>query len=248
MHRLLLGLVDGFAQVDHRNGNGLDNRRGNLRIATASQNQWNQKVRGRGTSKYKGVAWEKRGGKWVVKIAYLGRRIHLGSFARNVINGIDYGEIKAARAYDLAAVKFFGVFARLNLGDKDMGYVISKKEVAKANKLIKILNGCEFTTINQWLMSRSVEELEILCRFVGCNISGLAGGLRTYSHHVMGAKPYKDEEVFGEVKGADNASNEQSRGTGNSEPAGSSETVSGGKLRTGKKAASAKKVPVSNAV
>ena len=57
MHRVIMGAAEGLF-VDHINHNGLDNRKANLRLATAAQNAWNS-VRGkRGSSKYKGVAWD----------------------------------------------------------------------------------------------------------------------------------------------------------------------------------------------
>ena len=104
MHRLIMGAKEG-ENIDHINGNGLDNRRCNLRIATHSQNGANQRARKGGTSRYKGVFWHKRDKRWVAKITSNKQIIHLGNFAN---------EIKAAKTYDINAVLLFGEFARLN--------------------------------------------------------------------------------------------------------------------------------------
>ena len=92
--------------VDHINRNGLDNRRANLRFATVAENGWNSR-RGInvGSSKYKGVAWEKRVKKWRVVLCYKGGRKYLGYFK---------DEKMAAKMYDKAAKKYHGEFAVLN--------------------------------------------------------------------------------------------------------------------------------------
>jgi len=91
---------------DHINGDGLDNRKVNLREATCAQNSWNSgKSRGVSRSKYKGPAWDKRYRKWEVRICVNGRRIYIGRFE---------DQIEAARAYDRAAKKYHGEFALPN--------------------------------------------------------------------------------------------------------------------------------------
>ena len=105
MHRAIMDLNYGDKkQVDHINGNGLDNRRTNLRICTITQNRRNS-APFIGTSKYKGVSWSNHKKKWRVQIFYGGRLKHLGYF--------DIEEI-AAQIYNNAALKHFGEFARLN--------------------------------------------------------------------------------------------------------------------------------------
>lgn len=85
-------------QVDHINGNRLDNRVENLRDVTQSQNQWNMRPRG-GKSKFKGVYLAKGGKKWGARIKLNGVTRHLGTFA---------GEVDAALAYDRASVELHG--------------------------------------------------------------------------------------------------------------------------------------------
>ncbi len=106
MHRVIMQPPPGFV-VDHHKGNGLDNRRANLRIATPAQNCYNNKktTRRTCTSKYKGVSLERETKKWRACIIHNGKKTSLGSYAN---------EIDAARAYDEAAKELFGKFAKLN--------------------------------------------------------------------------------------------------------------------------------------
>jgi hypothetical protein len=98
MHRELLGLTTGDGkQADHKNGNGLDNRRENLRIATPQENMRN--VRGTASSGIKGAY--RQGSRWRAKIAVDGKQIHLGYF--------DTAE-EAGAAYAKAAEQYFGEF------------------------------------------------------------------------------------------------------------------------------------------
>jgi hypothetical protein len=95
--------------VDHINGNTLDNRKENLRLATHSQNMFNKRPRVNAASPYKGV--ESSDGTvrpWRARITFGGKRRHLGSFAT---------EEEAALAYDHAARESFGEFAWLNFPD-----------------------------------------------------------------------------------------------------------------------------------
>ena len=105
MHHVIIGTEEGKV-IDHINSNGLDNRKANVRFATAQQNGWNKrKQRGNYSSKYKGVHWEKKRKEWRARIKCSGRSIHLGRFET---------EEAAARAYDAKAREFFGEFACLN--------------------------------------------------------------------------------------------------------------------------------------
>lgn len=104
MHRLIL-LAPDTATVDHANGNILDNRRSNLRLATMGQQNANR-AKTFGKSRFKGVYRRRDGLKWCAQAKpHGGKMTYLGSFE---------DEIEAARAYDTAALQFFGEFARLN--------------------------------------------------------------------------------------------------------------------------------------
>lgn len=104
MHRDLTNAPNGM-EVDHINGNGLDNRRENLRICTHAQNRYNNKLRIDSTSGYKGVFWSKDSKKWQAQIQVDRKKIHLGFFS---------DPIDAARAYDNAAKEHHGEFCRTN--------------------------------------------------------------------------------------------------------------------------------------
>lgn len=103
MHRLIVDAPAG-SHVDHRDHNGLNNQRSNLRIATPSQNHYNAR-RNHGSSKYKGVYYSTARKMWVATIHADHRRIHLGTFAT---------ELCAALAYNSAAIQYHGEFALLN--------------------------------------------------------------------------------------------------------------------------------------
>jgi len=96
-------LITGWSFVDHRNGDGLDNRRQNLRPANDSKNQMNARMRSDNPSGFKGVCADRH--RWMARIQLDGRRTYLGYFATPQ---------EAARAYDAAAVELFGEYARPN--------------------------------------------------------------------------------------------------------------------------------------
>lgn len=105
LHRQIARCPSGF-EVDHRNGNKLDNQRNNLRICNRSQNMGNQKKQPYGkSSRFKGVIWDKRAGKFIAQIKILGCHKYLGGFR---------DESEAAGAYNQAAIKYFGEFAKVN--------------------------------------------------------------------------------------------------------------------------------------
>jgi hypothetical protein len=104
MHRQIMQPPAGLI-VDHKDRNGLNNSRTNLRVGTMSQNSCNRKKKKGCTSKYRGVHIDKRSGKWMAVIRFEGKSIFLGNFDN---------EIDAAKAYDKAASKYHGDFASLN--------------------------------------------------------------------------------------------------------------------------------------
>lgn len=104
MHRLLLGsAVATF--VDHKDGNGLNNARSNLRECTKAENSRNASKRRDGSSPYKGVSWYRWTGRWVARIQVDNKAKHLGYFSSAEL---------AAMAYDIAARDLFGDFAKVN--------------------------------------------------------------------------------------------------------------------------------------
>lgn len=108
MHRLIYSRMIGRKletreEVDHKNGNGLDCRRDNLRLATKQQNNQNRGIQRNNTSGYKGITLVKKTGKWRAGIGVNGRRIVLGTFDDPVI---------AHEVYCRAAAEAFGEFAR----------------------------------------------------------------------------------------------------------------------------------------
>lgn len=105
LHRIILGDVSGKV-IDHIDGDGLNNKRNNLRRCLHIDNMKNQGLRkNKKSGNYKGVSWHIASSKWMARIQVNKKAIHLGLFAC---------EISAARAYNAAAVEHFGEFARIN--------------------------------------------------------------------------------------------------------------------------------------
>lgn len=104
MHHEIMGRPAIGLEVDHIDGDGLNNQKINLREVTHSQNHMNQRPTN-GSSKFKGVSWHSRNNKWQTQIQFEGSHRHLGYFI---------SEEEAARAYDVAALEYFGEFARPN--------------------------------------------------------------------------------------------------------------------------------------
>lgn len=98
-------LICDAEQIDHKDGNGLNNQRNNLRPATYSQNAANRTKQINNTSGFKGVYWHKHASKWYARIQVNNKRINLGYFTN---------KIEAAKSYDKAASIYFGEFAKLN--------------------------------------------------------------------------------------------------------------------------------------
>lgn len=109
LHRVIWEHINGpiphSGQIDHINGDGLDNRIENLRLANNQQNQRNRGPNRNNNSGWKGVSWQKRDQRWRVQIMVDGSMRNLGTQNRKIIGAL---------VYDRAAIEAFGDFARLN--------------------------------------------------------------------------------------------------------------------------------------
>jgi hypothetical protein len=105
LHRFILNITDRKIYVDHINNNSLDNRKVNLRQCSHSENERNKDKTKRNSSRFKGVCFDKSCNKFFSLITVNRKRIWLGYF-------IDIKD--AAKAYNEAAIKFHGEFAKLN--------------------------------------------------------------------------------------------------------------------------------------
>lgn len=104
LHRFVLGLRYGEAlEVDHRDSNGLNNLKTNLRKASHAENMRNRSIQRNNTSGFKGVCRDRL--KWKAYIKSNGKMLHLGVFLKPE---------DAANAYDVKARQLYGEFARLN--------------------------------------------------------------------------------------------------------------------------------------
>lgn len=108
IHRLVwyvaTGVDPGAKQIDHIDGNPLNNRIENLRLASHAENMRNTKLQRNNSSGYKGVTWCKRNNKWVAQIRANNRGLHLGYFPTPEL---------AHMAYCKAAAELHGEFARV---------------------------------------------------------------------------------------------------------------------------------------
>ena len=114
LHRIIVDAPDEMV-IDHINGNRWDNRRCNLRIATPMDNSHNHKLFITNSSGYTGVSYEKRRGKYAAYIHVDGRKKHLGYFN---------DPKTAAKAYDQAAVFYYGEFASPNFKEVPDGEIL----------------------------------------------------------------------------------------------------------------------------
>jgi len=104
LHRVIMG--DPPGTVDHIDGNGLNNQKSNLRVCTLKQNLQNRRLSKNNHSGYKGVCWDKDAKLWRAQINTPSEK---GGYI-----GLFFCLIKAAKAYDKAAKKLYGEFARVN--------------------------------------------------------------------------------------------------------------------------------------
>lgn len=105
MHKVITH-TDNSQKIDHKNHDGLDNRKENLRLTTGTNNQANRRKTDSSTSSsYKGLHYDKEHNCYIAKIVYQNTYIYLGSFSN---------EIAAAKAYDEAAKQIYKEFALIN--------------------------------------------------------------------------------------------------------------------------------------
>lgn len=108
VHQVILSRILGRdlikgEMVDHEDGNGLNNQRSNLRLATGVENSRNRRIRRDNVSGFKGVCWHKATARWVSQIQVNGKKRHLGLYATPE---------EAYAVYCEAAAELFGEFAR----------------------------------------------------------------------------------------------------------------------------------------
>ncbi len=125
MHRFIMDAPKGL-QVDHINGDGLNNQKHNLRLATNAQNHQNQVKSVASKSGFKGVSIDKKRNNFYARIQHNQHKTHLGYFQT---------AFEAAAAYDEAAIKYHGEFARLNFPCEGYRTVAGNDHAASALSL-----------------------------------------------------------------------------------------------------------------
>ncbi len=153
MHRLIMNLEDPNLFVDHKDGDGLNNQKSNLRICTQPQNSRNRKANTGSSSKYVGVTKiinKKHGVSWCATISVNGKMIQIGTFNT---------EEDAAVARDRESEKYNGEFVRLNIPER--------KDTPKRNDL-KIHNTSGFIGVsfdkrhNKWMAQLAINKKKVL--------------------------------------------------------------------------------------
>jgi HNH endonuclease len=104
MHNTIMNPDSGL-EVDHIDGNGLNNQKSNLRVCTHSENSKNRLINKNNKTGYKGVTWHKSHEKFQASIGHNGKQIHLGYF---------YTAEEASTAYNMAALKYHKKFSSIN--------------------------------------------------------------------------------------------------------------------------------------
>ncbi len=165
MHRFILGCPASL--VDHRDGNGLNNTRENIRLATRSQNQFNRRKTDGMTSRFKGVG-RTSSGKWRASIS-IGNGDQTWSRVFTV-------EETAARAYDVKAVEWFGEFARINFPEQ---LESSREIVANA------LQHDRYTALTEEIV-RTIRELKAQGKFASQIAIAVGANRKTVESVIQG--------------------------------------------------------------
>ncbi len=143
MHRVVMGCQMGDGkQIDHIDGDGLNNQKNNLRFCTGSQNCMNR-ISANSTSQHKGVTWKKANQKWCAQIMMDGRKKHIGLYEK---------EKDAAKACDQMAFQVFGEFARLNFNhEKVTEYAQDVTDIFKRKKTSSKYRGVSWhKSLQKW--------------------------------------------------------------------------------------------------
>jgi hypothetical protein len=144
LHRLLCPWWD---EVDHEDGDGLNNVRSNLRDgAGRGKNGANTGMRTNNTSGYKGVLWNRRTCKWFAQIKVNGKQIYLGTYAEPEA---------AADAYDRAAVRHFGEYAKTNAMMRRDGQTRPRVRPVPRSPATECLRGHPFDEENTYIMPKT---------------------------------------------------------------------------------------------
>jgi len=140
LHRLIMDPADDL-EVDHRDGDKLNNCRANLRISTRNQNARNLRRHKQFSSRFKGVSWNAKRSIWYARIHVDRKTIHLGEFP---------SETQAAQAYNSAALKYFGEYASLNeIGESTQDKVAKRQGKAYSSAQTSQYLGVSFCKSRQ---------------------------------------------------------------------------------------------------
>lgn len=105
LHRIVLNVTNPKIQVDHIDGNPLNNTRKNLRLVNNSKNAQNRNAQKNNTTGFKGVRFHKQANKYTAQIGFKGKQLYLGCFE---------DPKDAAKAYNKKAKELFGEYANVN--------------------------------------------------------------------------------------------------------------------------------------
>jgi hypothetical protein len=154
LHRVVLGVTDPKVEIDHINGDGLDNRRENLRVSDRTGNNCNKPAYLSSKSGIKGVHWSAKCNSWIAQIQFNKVKYALGHFPTKE---------DAAAAYDRAAVALHGSFANPNEIQGDVGKRQKRNKMTRHAETVRMLRalGATVADVASWveLSTSSVYEI-----------------------------------------------------------------------------------------